>query len=348
MSRAPGASWFRVPPWCMAMHTEEAATRARAWVYLLGAWHAGDDPSTREVRRVTGFGGGRADALIREVGRWAQDSGAAVPASLPGRLAKSTGAVAGHLRGGQTEGQRQLSEDSGALTGQKRGGSRARDPVLFREKELELPTALASTAGTTTPDPEPTPEPNHNTTPDPEPQPARVWAAMSALRVASLPGAEPLVLTPAFRASLRARLKEFGEARVMLAWRWVLTCECGNPKCLAKFLRDGGYAHPSTFLRPSKCGNYVDKASQEVAAGTFVPHDIAPLTPEVAAAIEIVARVARTCHPAAVPVYSPDPAENRRLRLATNAAGGFSAFHPGPPSPTTRQRFAAAYTGAHP
>lgn len=71
-----GPAWFRVPAWCSSMHDEPRSQDARAWVWLLGAWAAGDDPSNREVRRVTGFGGGRTAALLDDCRAWARENGA--------------------------------------------------------------------------------------------------------------------------------------------------------------------------------------------------------------------------------------------------------------------------------
>lgn len=44
--------WFRIPPWCLSVHDEEAAPRARAWIYLLGAWDAGDDPRAEATAAI--------------------------------------------------------------------------------------------------------------------------------------------------------------------------------------------------------------------------------------------------------------------------------------------------------
>ena len=139
---SPGASWFRVPPWCLQMHTEEAAPRARAWVYLLGAWHAGDDPSVREVRRVTGFGGGRADRLMEEVAAWAIEAGAAMPARLrdgvAGQERGGQASKAGHLDQGTTPKDNQTRGGTHDAAGQERGASRARDPLLVQKRGEEM------------------------------------------------------------------------------------------------------------------------------------------------------------------------------------------------------------------
>ena len=121
--------WFRAPAWCYAMHDEPAAPRARAWVYLLGAWHAGDDPSVREIRRVTGFGGGRADHLVADVAAWALAHGATLPDRVAGQYRGGSGAGAGRLDTGATPDTMPKRSGIGAGAGQERGASRARVPL---------------------------------------------------------------------------------------------------------------------------------------------------------------------------------------------------------------------------
>ena len=131
------STWFRVPPWCMSIHSEASGDRARAWVYLLGSWHNGDNPSVREIRRVTGFGGGRADALIHEVHEWAIAAGATVPPAVARRVAGqhrgTNGAATGHQAPSVTDTSSPSRGTNGAVAGQERGVSRAR--VLLSERE---------------------------------------------------------------------------------------------------------------------------------------------------------------------------------------------------------------------
>ena len=86
-------NWMRIPPWCMAVHTEESAPRARAWIYLLGAWHAGDNPSVREVARTTGFGWDRARDVVDEAWVWAGEAGGERPERNPALPREATGAL---------------------------------------------------------------------------------------------------------------------------------------------------------------------------------------------------------------------------------------------------------------
>lgn len=71
------APWFRVPAFLPQKPPEVRA----AWVYLLGAWHSGDDPGTREIARATGFGVGRVLAFVADARAWAADAGATCPAA---------------------------------------------------------------------------------------------------------------------------------------------------------------------------------------------------------------------------------------------------------------------------
>ncbi len=118
--------WFRVPPWCLAVHDEEAAVRARAWIYVLGSWDAGDDPPTREIRRVTGFGQGRADALVRDVCAWAIENGARYPARVAEQQRSKVGAAAERPDKGSTPKAGAQRSDTGAASEQRRSVSRAR------------------------------------------------------------------------------------------------------------------------------------------------------------------------------------------------------------------------------
>jgi hypothetical protein len=129
-------NWMRVPPWCMAVHDQANAARARAWVYLLGAWHAGDDPSTREVRRVTGFGGGRAEDLVAAVAAWAIENGAAIPARVAGQYRGTTGAEAGQAEVDPRPIVEPQRGTTGAVAGQERG---AHGRVLLSEREEREP-----------------------------------------------------------------------------------------------------------------------------------------------------------------------------------------------------------------
>lgn len=126
---------MRVPPWCMAIHDEESAPRARAWVYLLGAWHNGDDPSTREVRRVTGFGQGRADALVRDVAAWAVENGARLPARVAEQHRSRSGAASEQRGTRSTPESRDNRSGVGAASEQERSVSRARVPLVEREED---------------------------------------------------------------------------------------------------------------------------------------------------------------------------------------------------------------------
>jgi hypothetical protein len=204
----------------MSMHDEASAPRARAWVYLLGAWHAGDDPSVREVRRVTHFGGGRAAALVAEVAEWAAAHGASVPERLTrqatGQERGRSGALAGQKRGGSgaEAGQSDpastgtnaderggsgalaghLRGGSGAEAGQKRGASRARVPLLEREEKRDREGGVGGVADRK---PEPTSEP----TSEPSSTPA---AAPAPAAAPTPPPAVPSVLDLRARAAARA------------------------------------------------------------------------------------------------------------------------------------------------
>lgn len=134
----PRPNWFRAPPWTGCPVDEVKAEKAKAWLYLLSAWHNGDDPTVRELRRVTGFGGGRADKEYAECVQWAIDNEAAVPDRVAGQNRGSSGAEPGHLDAGAIGKIAAHRGKSGAEAGQERGASRARDPLSGeRERKRE-------------------------------------------------------------------------------------------------------------------------------------------------------------------------------------------------------------------
>ena len=160
----------------------------------------------------------------------------------------------------------------------------------------------------------------------------RLWAWMTEERRAALPGAGKLTLTPAVRKTLRALLGEHGEADLRAAWVWML--RSNHPR--AVYLRAGGYAHPSTFLRPGNCGTYLDLARESgqnpvqaapgAANGTGAGGQA---TPEAERAWEVVQSAAldtryhAQCPP---PAFSRDPDRDRRVRLALRRIGGWPAL----------------------
>ena len=67
-------NWFRLPVFII---TADSDVRA-AWVWLLGSWHIGAKPGINDLRRQTGWGGGRATKFMAEAREWAEANGAVV------------------------------------------------------------------------------------------------------------------------------------------------------------------------------------------------------------------------------------------------------------------------------
>lgn len=161
---------------------------------------------------------------------------------------------------------------------------------------------------------------------------------MSALRVKHLDGAHALKPNAKQQAALDARIAEHGEELVWMAWEWMLTCKCGDPRCRATFLRDGGYANFKTFLRPDNCAEYIDLAGQArarartatpTASGTPTPANTPmPVAPALAAWADLEALTANGYHSQRPPTAldHADPARDLRLRRALSTAGGWVAF----------------------
>lgn len=176
---------------------------------------------------------------------------------------------------------------------------------------------------------------------------------MSDERQKALPGTGKITLTPPMRKALRARIGEHGEEGIRTAWTWVL--RSGHPR--AAFLRSGGFAHPTTFLRPGNCGAYLDLARENggnpasAAPGATNDHGAGgEATPEAAKAWEVVLRAATDTryHSGHAPErFSTDPDRDRRVRIALRAAGGWPALCADAGNPwrtrDMRQAFMAAY-----
>jgi hypothetical protein len=229
------APWFRVPMWCYSVLEGENAARARAWIYILGSWHAGDDPSTREIRRVTGFGGTRADTLVAKVTEWAIANGAAVPPRVAGQHRGTNGAVAGQVKPVSTPTSEHEQGGSGAVAGQHRG-ARARVPFTERETENR-------------PEEKHTQEGAVDAAAEDESQGGDLTALWSAL-VAFTPKPSAWKLTPKRRAQLQQRVAAYDVATVERVAEWVRTSNHHR----AQFLR--GHGDPNTLLRPGNFDTY--------------------------------------------------------------------------------------------
>jgi len=164
--------WYRVPEWVWTVNDAASGKKARAWVYLLGSWHAGNDPGIREVMRATGYGGGMTTALVREVARWAHDAGA----RLPEQYIDSTGTVPKSSKPQVTPPIDADESSAGTVDRFYGNDSRARVPSETRRDETrrdhhtDIPPADADDpTPTTTPEADREPEPTSTTATDARP-----------------------------------------------------------------------------------------------------------------------------------------------------------------------------------
>jgi GNAT superfamily N-acetyltransferase len=127
-------TWFRVPEWVWSVNDEASGKKARAWVYLLGSWHAGNDPGIREVMRGTGYGGGMTTALVRDVARWARDAGA----RLPEQYLDSAGTVPSANKPRGTPVPATVEASAGTVDRFCGNDSRARVPYETRRDETRV------------------------------------------------------------------------------------------------------------------------------------------------------------------------------------------------------------------
>ena len=159
-------TWFRVPEWVWSVNDEASGKKARAWVYLLGSWHAGNDPGIREVMRATGYGGGMTTALVRDVARWARDAGA----RLPEQYIDSAGTVPNAGKPRATPNPATVDASAGTVDRFCGNDSRARVPYETRRDktrvEPDTENAPAPAVALT-----PTPEQSHDDQPTRAPSP---------------------------------------------------------------------------------------------------------------------------------------------------------------------------------
>lgn len=133
-------NWCRMPPWVgPALCDERTVKRARAYVYLLSSWHAGNDPGPREVARMIGVGAGLTAKLTSEVVSWAIENDAV----LPERLIAKTGTVAERSEVEQTPKVRKQRNDSGTVDHGYRNASRARSIPERDQRERHTPREAA-------------------------------------------------------------------------------------------------------------------------------------------------------------------------------------------------------------
>ena len=142
--------WYRVPEWVASCNDDAAGKKARAWVYLLGTWHAGNDPGAREVMRATGYGAGMATALLPAVASWARDAGA----RLPERWSRSAGTIPERPEVQTTPAVSEPRNDPGTVIDSSGNASRARLPIL-RSEEIRSEEISEGQTTSTQPQPEP-------------------------------------------------------------------------------------------------------------------------------------------------------------------------------------------------
>ena len=146
------SSWYRVPEWVASCNDDASGKKARAWVYLPGTWHAGNDPGAREVMRATGYGAGMATALLPTVAAWARDAGA----RLPERWARSAGTLAERPEVHPTPEVSEPRNAAGTVNDSNGNASRARLPLL-RSEEIRSEEIPEGQTTSTQPQPEPAP-----------------------------------------------------------------------------------------------------------------------------------------------------------------------------------------------
>lgn len=246
----------------MSIHTEASAERARAWVYLLGAWHSGDAPSTREVRRVTGFGQGRADKLVADVLAWAIANGARFPAKpeVPPQGAEQgrsgVGAGAEQADYGSTPDPDAWRSAIGADSEQDRSVSCARDLPVERDVDGEAENEQQQGAETPPAREGSIPYPPAVLFPgiapatiDAPPAPDPIDEAWTAL-VAWTPKPAAWKLSPARRTSIKKLVKQHGIDAIHTVARWMT-----SDHDRARFLRERGDA--DTLIRPANFATYL-------------------------------------------------------------------------------------------
>lgn len=146
------ATWYRIPEWASTVNDAASGKRARAWVYLLGTWHAGNDPGPREVMRATGYGAATATALLPTVAAWARDAGS----RLPERWARSAGTPTEQAKVHPTPEVSKPRNAAGTVNASNWNATRARVPLL-RSEEIRTEEIPEWQTTSTQPQPEPAP-----------------------------------------------------------------------------------------------------------------------------------------------------------------------------------------------